>query len=1407
MLLKTRPVLIILLFGFFIIPFHGLRSQCMTSTSVPIPDNGSDTIEFFISGLIDNLLSGSTQGICGVDLTFNHEYLSDLTITLISPAGTMVQLVGPVSTTTDNTNLTSWDVHFIPCGNPAMPDAGINGVWSNDEDWQSIVSYTGSYHPHNGCLEDFNTGSANGIWRLVVEDHGIFQLGSIVSATLIFCNPAGLSCEPCNPNAGALTPPGIQLCENDVFSTSSVTVDFQENVPGPEYDYQYVITNGSTISAYGPVISTTLLPGNYNVCGISYFETDSMALRVLLEGGNYNALTQAIANNAICGAITSSCIGLQVIAVPDTVFATESLCPGNTIVYRGQLFSNPGTYHLTANGTGLCDSVFQLQVLASDLVIDIQEPDTITCGGPGVILDGSQSSSSNGNISYHWTTQNGSLMGNVFSSQVTARSPGIYTLMIEDDDCEQTADVIVFGDNSFPIIFVEGGELTCTDPSFTIHPVVIPSNVSYSWTGPNGFSSNMQDIVVTDPGEYILQVTSPGGCSNTASVVIVNHMIPPDATINERDRDCVNMLGVIGTPLTGMLYEWGGPAGPYAPNQAILVPPGDYSLTLTDPATGCSATSTISYFPDFILPNIIISGFDSIRCNQSVNLFLDPTGILPNPYWGGPHGIVSGTLSATIIEAGSYFVQVIGTNGCRLTQTFEIFNSADYPTYQIVNDTITCLEPTGTIGINYPEADVYQWLNQPSPQGMNAFLNVTVPTTYQVTAIDTHSGCTIKAIARLIANTTPPQFGYTTDTVSCNDPIAMLQLIPGTGQPYTNVQWQFPDMTTSLGDQVNVTEPGQYLLSVTGANGCVTDSIVRVVADTLGPLFFLETDTLGCDLNGQIKNIRVDSLINISWTGPNGFTFNDYSPMVTDTGWYVATGTGINGCISELMTYVHGDFDPPQRFLSADTLGCISEFAKFQIDSPDSILNYEWTDQNGVVLSMTDSLLINIPGTYYIRLEGLNHCISNDTIRLDPAVYPIITVTLDTLTCRDTTVTIIATANIESPSFIWYDENGNQLSDVADLGVSDTGPFIISVIGDNGCESRDTILIPIDTIPPVASIDLMGEIRCQMRDFMLDGSSSMPDAITYSWSTDFGNILSPKDDVLINASDTGTYYLMVVRDDNGCEDVDSILMGEHPDAITGVLFEIVPPQCSGYTNAQIIITDLLGGVGNIIYQLEGGPAQFGNVFDQLSAGDYILTVTDEEGCIYDSLITINPTNEFFIDAGPDKEIFIGQSAMLEGMSDILLSDLSRQEWDSLGVILCHDCPDFEVRPFETTTYTFTVESVTGCVKSDEMVVYVIERGQFYVPNIFSPNGDQINDEVRVNVGPGIERVLQWIIFDRWGNAVYGKTDFDPVDPSVFWNGTMQGGEPMNPAVFPYVLELRLINGNIEFHKGNITLIR
>ncbi len=117
------------------------RSQCAFDIDIPIQDASSVTVQILVEGLVNSDLAAG-QSLCAVDLHFRHSYLGDLTIELMSPAGQVVQLVGPPTTQINPTNLTVWQVRFLQCGFPAAPDPGFTPVWNNNQAWQFFTTYT-----------------------------------------------------------------------------------------------------------------------------------------------------------------------------------------------------------------------------------------------------------------------------------------------------------------------------------------------------------------------------------------------------------------------------------------------------------------------------------------------------------------------------------------------------------------------------------------------------------------------------------------------------------------------------------------------------------------------------------------------------------------------------------------------------------------------------------------------------------------------------------------------------------------------------------------------------------------------------------------------------------------------------------------------------------------------------------------------------------------------------------------------------------------------------------------------------------------------------------------------------------------------------------------------------------------
>lgn len=160
---------------------------CLDSTFV-IEDQNSKTLRINVSGAINNDLASPAQGLCGVRIRFDHKYIGDLTMTLVSPSGQRVDLIGP-SGNSGFTFFSRWDVKFINCADQAIPDPGYISKWSNLQSWGVFGQfYNGTYYPNLGCLEDFNSGPVNGVWNLEIIDHQKFQTGQVHQVCLLFCD-------------------------------------------------------------------------------------------------------------------------------------------------------------------------------------------------------------------------------------------------------------------------------------------------------------------------------------------------------------------------------------------------------------------------------------------------------------------------------------------------------------------------------------------------------------------------------------------------------------------------------------------------------------------------------------------------------------------------------------------------------------------------------------------------------------------------------------------------------------------------------------------------------------------------------------------------------------------------------------------------------------------------------------------------------------------------------------------------------------------------------------------------------------------------------------------------------------------------------------------------------------------
>jgi gliding motility-associated-like protein len=201
---------------------------------------------------------------------------------------------------------------------------------------------------------------------------------------------------------------------------------------------------------------------------------------------------------------------------------------------------------------------------------------------------------------------------------------------------------------------------------------------------------------------------------------------------------------------------------------------------------------------------------------------------------------------------------------------------------------------------------------------------------------------------------------------------------------------------------------------------------------------------------------------------------------------------------------------------------------------------------------------------------------------------------------------------------------------------------------------------------------------------------------------------------------------------------------------------------------------------------------------------YKVTASDTKGCFTSTAyipVTVYPIP--IVTAGADKTINVGQSF---DIIPHISSDVTSFIWSPSAGIIARNDPGITVKPVQSTEYTIEVKNAGGCRARDRISIYVLcDNSNVFVPNTFSPNGDGVND-IFYPRGSGVFSIKNLRIFNRWGEVVFEKANFNANDASAGWDGTFKG-KKLSPDVFVYTLEVVCANNQPLVFKGNVALIR
>ncbi len=529
-------------------------------------------------------------------------------------------------------------------------------------------------------------------------------------------------------------------------------------------------------------------------------------------------------------------------------------------------------------------------------------------------------------------------------------------------------------------------------------------------------------------------------------------------------------------------------------------------------------------------------------------------------------------------------------------------------------------------------------------------------------------------------------------------------------------------------------------------NGCSERDSIQISLKPL-PRFDLGPDTSLCE--GQELRINGNTLSGSTYLWSTGAQSDAIT--VSSTGVYRLTAL-LNGCRFERERVI--TFKPlPQLELGPTIEKCQGEKVLLDATFPGAV--YRWQDGNTSAKIETSN-----SGTFKV-VSTLNGCSRLDSVEVRFKPLPVFSLGKDTTLCEGEILTL--QANIPGAGYRWNNGNTNAI-----LPVSTPGLFWLEATL-NGCTYRDSLQASFTFLP----VNRLGADRtiCQGQTATLDASVN---GATYLWQD--GSVLPQ-----LSTGASGSYRVRISV--GRCSVSDTAMLTVNPLPVFDLGRDT--QLCAPATLALRVNTL----ADSYRWQDGSGLAPFA----VRQSGIFRATAV-RAGCTWMDSIRVEVIQPRKPNLGKDTIICENKTITLR--SDVQ-APLLRWQDGSVGSI-------FEVR----APGQYVLSAIEGpCTTSDTVSVAFSRCAVFkaYLPNVFSPNGDGINDDFRPLLPPGIQlRNYTFRVFDRWGNLV-----FETLDPEKAWDGTFRGGI-LPQGVFLYYLYLEYTDDfeeNFAKFSGDVLLTR
>ncbi len=1048
-------------------------------------------------------------------------------------------------------------------------------------------------------------------------------------------------------------------------------------------------------------------------------------------------------------------------------------------------------------------------------------------------------------------------------------APGPYNVqeIVSNNGCADTAANLIITVTGPTVNF--SYNYSCANQSlFTFTDLTAGPITAESWNfgdlTPLGSGSPVMHTYAA-PGSYpvVLTVTDGNGCVNSspAQTVVANSQF---SLIANPDTACENTtisfttLNYTSNDLS-YYFEFGdgqtwGPIGVASPNHTYTQA-GKYQVQLTvTTKNGCVDSLPTPYQVVIYGPTASFTAVDTVGCAPLLVTFTDNstsdgTHAIVKRVWnfgdGSPLYTAPNALPFTYTykTQGVYSVTLTLTDasGCTDSSTHLNMVTVSLPqaSFSAIGGDSTCpntqmnFSNTSTGGYN-PN---FLWYFQPGPPapGSNppSATYAAAGIYYDSVTMTDMYGCVSKAIDTITVGSPMAAFSVNDSTGSC-PPLSVAFTYTG-GAYYKSIEWQFGDggvAYDTLTPTNFYTKPGTDTakLIVTSPGGC-TDTAFKLIT-VLGPTGQLNYSPLeGCDSVVVNLNVTASNVTSYIWIygddstlGPvptTSVTHTYYPPPPGQTAKYLP---GViledpNGCFVAQFGDSLSDSVLAVGILPAfsmnNKLFCDSGIVKFTSKtwSNDTITSYLWNFGDGTSagpgLIPDTSHDYNVTGLYqpFLTVTTKFGCsqtqLVDSTVKVVPS--PQATISGEISQCVPSSLTLFGNPTFVDTSTANWQWSWNYFPGTATMQHPTVQPPTYTKAGLYFTQLTVTNLSGCSTVIldsafayglPTLNVSPDTPTICLGQTVQLNASG----AVTYIW-TPAGGLSNPNSPNPIDSSLVTTTYYVQGTDANGCVATDSAIVTVNQPVTVSVaspsdsvcLGQSVQLLASGA--ALYTWTPAAGLNNSTIPNPVATPATTTN---------YQVTGSDNKQCFFDTKnVEVTVFNYPTVTLGPNTQILVGASYQIPATGS---PDIVSQNWLPVTGLSCTTCLSPLASPQATTTYVITAVNAGGCAVSDSITIQVVcNNNNFFIPNTFSPNGDGVNDIFYVR-GTGLSTIPSMTIYNRYGQIVFQKQNFQANDPAAGWDGTI-GGKPAPIDVYVYTVDIICDNSSLIPYHGNVALIR